>query len=504
MKSTYAPPLSNVTGLYRSRLAKQITAWVFLGIVTIEAVVFVPSYGRRRAEKLRRLEEVSQEVLSTVKLSMMSDMPEEALLSDVQLREGSVIKGIALYDAQGQRITSLGEAPEFSARALSYPTQDGVWQMINRIARIEIAETSAIRQVSRQGDRYDVAWLSARSPYILAIRHDTTAVKQGMRRYVLGVFILVLIISAFVTLVTLIVVQRIVINPLLLLRDDLAVVGEAIAQTQKPNFASLKRISNNELGEVSIAFKDMFERIQREICDRRQAEATLLQEQQKAERLLLNILPAQVAARLKENEGNQGAIAQRFDTATILFADIVNFTSLAANTSPTSLVCQLNDIFSAFDAIAERHSLEKIKTIGDAYMIVGGVPSPTQHHAQAVMAMAIDMMEFAQSYIVLDQRGDAHQLCLRIGINTGPVVAGVIGTKKFSYDLWGDAVNIASRMESHGLVNRIQVSEETYLHLKESYLFEDRGYLTIKGRGEMRAFLLKSALPHVSQLEIAA
>ena len=118
-------------------------------------------------------------------------------------------------------------------------------------------------------------------------------------------------------------------------------------------------------------------------------------------------------------------------------------------------------------------------------MVVGGVPSPQANHAEAVLAMAIEMKEFAQDYPLGERK-----LCLRIGINTGPVVAGVIGTKKFSYDLWGDAVNVASRMESHGIVNRIQVSEDTYLQLKETYEFEDRGYLQIKGRGEMRAFLL--------------
>ncbi|MEM6453276.1 MAG: adenylate/guanylate cyclase domain-containing protein [Cyanobacteria bacterium P01_D01_bin.105] len=491
METNHATSQMRPPGLFRSRLAKQIAAWVFLGIVTIEGIVFIPSYGRRRDENLRKLEAVSQEVLNTVKLSMMSDTPQRELLGSVQLREDSVIKGIALYKANGKFISSLGEAPEFTAETLTQPMVYSIWQIAN-----DPGGMNAIRQLSQNGDRYDVAWPGEKSPYILAIRHDATVVHQMMGRYVLGVTILVIIISAFVTLVTLAVIQRIVIRPLLLLRDDLAVVGEAIAQSQTPQFASLARISHNELGEVSTAFQRMFERIQTEICDRRQAEADLRKEQQKAERLLLNILPAQIAAQLKENEDNKGAIANRFDTATILFADIVNFTNLAANTSPTALVCQLNDIFSAFDAIAERHRLEKIKTIGDAYMVVGGVPSPNENHAQSVMAMAIEMMEFAQGYSVLDQNENPHQLCLRIGINTGPVVAGVIGTKKFSYDLWGDAVNIASRMESHGLVNRIQVSEETYLHLKESYLFEARGYLTIKGRGEMRAFLLKSALPN--------
>ena len=488
------------SGLFRSRLSKQIAAWVFLGIVTIEGVVFVPSYGRRQDEQLRKLEAVSQEVLSTVKLSIMSDTPEQDLLDNVWLREDSVIKGIALYNAEGRLINSLGETPEFDAGAVTQPARALWWEAVY----LHDIQTNTIRQFIRDHNRYDVAWPNAESDYILAIRHDATAVRQSMHRYVFGVFVLVVIISAFVTLVTLAVLQRIVIKPLLLLRDDLAMVGEAIARKQSPTFSSLERISNNELGEVSTAFKSMFERIQKEICDRHQAEAKLRQEQQKADRLLLNILPAQIAARLKENAGNKGAIANRFDTATILFADIVNFTNLAANTSPTALVCQLNDIFSAFDAIAERHNLEKIKTIGDAYMVVGGVPTPDARHAQAVMEMALEMMAFAKSYSVLDQSGNSHQLCLRIGINTGPVVAGVIGTKKFSYDLWGDAVNIASRMESHGIVNRIQVSEETYLALKESYAFEDRGYLPIKGRGEMRVFLLQSALPKKLTVSIAA
>lgn len=486
-------------GLFCSRLSKQIAAWVFLGIVTIECIVFVPSYGRRRDEELRKLETVSQEVLSTVKLSIMSDTPEQDLLDNIWLREESLIKGIALYDNRGRFINGLGEVPEFSTEAITQPASPSLWQ----IGSVE-AMGRTVRQLVLNQTRYDVAWLSDESKYVLTIRHDAIAVQQGMRRYAMGVFVLVVIISAFVTLVTLIVLQRIVIRPLLLLRDDLAVVGEAIAQNQTPHFASLERINNNELGEVSTAFKQMFERIQTEICDRHQAEAQLRVEQEKADRLLLNILPAQIAARLKENERNKGAIANRFETATILFADIVSFTNIAANTSPTALVCQLNDIFSAFDAIAERHRLEKIKTIGDAYMVVGGVPSPDAQHAQAVMAMAIEMMEFAQGYTVLDQSGEPHPLRLRIGINTGPVVAGVIGTKKFSYDLWGDAVNIASRMESHGLVNRIQVSEETYLCLKDSYLFEDRGHLTIKGRGTMRTFLLKAAMPSAMDIDVAA
>jgi len=469
MAKTFSAPLKpTIANPFHSRLSKHIAAWVFFGIIVIEGVVFVPSYRRRRVEELRKLEGVSQEVLSTVKLSIMSNMPERELLKNVQLQENSIIKGISLHNDLGEQIDSIGEAPDFSSSTFSQP--------------------DIVRKVNEEGRRYDVAWPSPQSSYRLAIRHDATGVQQEMHRYILGIVFLVVIISSFVTLLMLVVLEQITIRPLLLLRDDLLVAGEALSQGKTPDFASFKHVASNELGEVSIAFQAMFKRIQMEICVREEAEADLRLEQAKTDRLLLNILPAEIAAQLKDNEQNSGAIAHRFETATILFADIVSFTDIAANTSPTELVSQLNDIFSAFDAIAERYSLEKIKTIGDAYMAVGGVPIPSKGNAHAVMAMAIDMMTFAQSY----KMSSGHQLCLRIGINTGPVVAGVIGTKKFSYDLWGDAVNIASRMESHGVVDRIQVSEETYHQLKESYLFEDRGYLFIKGRGEMRAFLLKA------------
>jgi len=471
----------------QSKLSRQITAWVFFSIVAIETVLFIPSYVRRKTEELRRLELVSQEVLTSLKSDIESGENPRSALQQLQLRRDSVIKGVAIYNQTGELLDTVGELPEFSDRLLSEPTASFAWPF--RISAAS-SEPTTIRHRSEMGNRYDVAWPIHNASYTLAIRHDATTVSLTMCRYILGVSGLVLIISAFVTWVTLRVLRRIVISPLLLLKSDLAAAGSAIAQGRTPDFESLKRIAPNELGEVSLAFQAMFEQIQSEIRDRTQAEINLRVEQQKADRLLLNILPATIAAQLKENEGQQRAIADRFETATILFADIVKFTEIAAGTSPTQLVCQLNDIFSAFDAIAERHNLEKIKTIGDAYMVVGGVPSPDQNHAQAVMSMAIEMMDFAESYVLDGVLGGDRRLCLRIGINTGPVVAGVIGTKKFSYDLWGDAVNIASRMESHGVVNRIQVSEETYLQLKDTYAFEDRGYLLIKGRGEMRAFLL--------------
>ncbi|HBE16182.1 MAG TPA: hypothetical protein DEG17_20645 [Cyanobacteria bacterium UBA11149] len=208
-------------------------------------------------------------------------------------------------------------------------------------------------------------------------------------------------------------------------------------------------------------------------------------EQAKSERLLLNILPEPIAKRLKREELT---IADHFSEVTVLFADIVGFTELASNTSPIELVEILNEIFSEFDRLTEIHSLEKIKTIGDAYMVVGGLPMPMPNHAEAIAQMALDMQTVIKQFC--QETGKTFNI--RIGINTGPVIAGIIGTKKFIYDLWGDTVNIASRMESHGLPGRIQVTEDTYKLLKNYYRFEERGRIQVKGKGEMNCYLLKN------------
>src|SRR5215217_897030 len=201
------------------------------------------------------------------------------------------------------------------------------------------------------------------------------------------------------------------------------------------------------------------------------ARAALDVERQRSERLLLNILPASIAARLKQS---QGVIADGFPDVTVLFADIVNIT-------PEAVVQLLDELFSGFDQLAQRHGLEKIKTIGDAYMVVGGLPDPRPDHAVAVANMALAMREEVAGRF--DPSG--RPLAVRIGIDTGPVVAGVIGTSKFSYDLWGDTVNTASRMESHGLAGCIQVTARTYERLKHRYRFERRGPIHVKGKEEM-------------------
>ncbi len=199
--------------------------------------------------------------------------------------------------------------------------------------------------------------------------------------------------------------------------------------------------------------------------------------------LLLNILPRSIAERLKRDPG---VIAERHDDVTVLFADVADFTPFAERTSPEQVVGVLDEIFSAFDDLTEQRGLEKIKTIGDAYMAVGGVPEPRADHAEAIAALAIDMqVELARVCSALGL-----SLAVRIGIDSGPVVAGVIGRRKFIYDLWGDTVNTASRMESHGVPGRIQVTEGTYRRLRDRYRFEDRGETEIKGKGRIRTYLL--------------
>ena len=226
---------------------------------------------------------------------------------------------------------------------------------------------------------------------------------------------------------------------------------------------------------ISVFFHD--------ITKRKKMESALRKERNKTENLLLNLLPEPIAERLKEEPG---VIADKFEKATILFADLVNFTQISTTMPATKLVYLLNEIFSTFDELTEKHGLEKIKTIGDAYMVAGGIPIERPDHAEASAEMALDMLvAIDELNVKLEATFD-----LRIGINSGPVVAGVIGTKKFIYDLWGNAVNTASRMESHGVPGRIQVSFYTYELLRDKYEFEERGLIDIKGQGEMRTYFL--------------
>jgi class 3 adenylate cyclase len=470
--------LSSLKGFLRARLSRRIVLWVFASIVAIEAIILIPSYYRREDELLQQLEEVSEAAIrATVRWHKQGLTGDMLMMKLENLVSDPVILGIAVYRADGQRLETIGEPPEIDFSELRNP------------------EKYLICGRKRNGDRYDVAWSAQTlgANYILIVRHDASSVQRELRAFTLRIAGLVLLISVFVTGTTTIVLGITVIVPILHLRNDLIAAGEALARNHhtNPNFYSLSVTRRDELGEVTQAFNQMYRRVSLEIEQRQQAEAILRAEQEKSERLLLNILPEPIARQLKEG---RSSIANGFAEATILFADLVNFTQLSARKSPTQLVELLNEIFSAFDRLTEQHGLEKIKTIGDAYMVVGGLPIPRHDHAQAVAEMALDM----QREVARLSREQGETFKIRIGINTGPVVAGVIGTKKFIYDLWGDAVNTASRMESQGVAGAIQVTESTYERLQDSYLFEERGVIQVKGKGEMTTyFLLSKKVEHL-------
>lgn len=454
---------------FKARLSRYVASWVFASIVLIEIVILVPSYFRQQHQLLGELEEVSQEVLVPLltQAQYQGMSPAQILQKMRQRRQpNSVILGGALYTPTGALLGHFGEKPEL---------QLGGW-----------GKMETVRVYRPERDRYDVVWTDQAldGRYILVVRHNAAQVRAELNSFILRIALLVLIIAVFVTFATMLTFGFLVIAPILRLRDDLIAAGESISsESPPPKFQSLALTRPDELGEVVLAFSQMFERVWQEISTRRAAETQLRSEQEKSERLLLNVLPAAIADQLKQD---LSPIASRFDEVTILFADIVRFTEFSTRIPPVELVSQLNQIFSAFDQLVEKHGLEKIKTIGDAYMVVGGLPTPRGDHAVAIARMAIDM----QTIISKFQTDTGEPFQLRIGINTGNVVAGVIGLKKFSYDLWGDAVNLASRMESHGIPGEIQVTATTYEQLKAHFVLRKRGTIAVKGRGHIVTYLL--------------
>jgi len=208
--------------------------------------------------------------------------------------------------------------------------------------------------------------------------------------------------------------------------------------------------------------------------------------QQKSEELLLNILPREIAVILK-NESR--TIADQYDQASVLFADMVGFTPLSAKIPPVEMVELLNEIFSFFDSLLDKYGVEKIRTIGDSYMVASGVPRKRSDHAQALAHMALEM----QKYISNHTFRNGQRVSFRIGINSGSMIAGVIGRRKFVYDVWGDAVNVASRMESHGLGGAVQITLATYELIKDEFICEPRGKVNVKGKGEMKVWLVLAA-----------
>ncbi len=228
-------------------------------------------------------------------------------------------------------------------------------------------------------------------------------------------------------------------------------------------------ITTNIIGMFAGYFLELYHR--RDFLQRRIIEI----EQDKTQALLFNILPKEIAGILKTRPG---VIADHFENVSILFADVVNFTPISGRMTPEELVNLLNEVFSDFDMLVEKYGLEKIKTIGDCYMVAAGIPRARRDHAHAIVRLALDMQA-----CVSKRKFQEKELCFRVGINSGPVVAGVIGHKKFAYDLWGDTVNMASRMESHGKGGKIQIGYPTYHLVKDDFACESGGTITVKGKG---------------------
>jgi guanylate cyclase len=257
------------------------------------------------------------------------------------------------------------------------------------------------------------------------------------------------------------------------------VVGELWAGDRLPTWFSTTMLALNIVvgGTIVFTLLALFAR------QREDALAALRNAQERAENLLLNILPRSIADELK---AQPHTIADQFTEASILFADVADFTPRSEHLPPSEVVGVLDRLFSHFDDLAEKYDVEKIKTIGDCYMVAAGVPTPRADHARALALMALEMLDAVRSRGVVGDLG----LELRIGINSGPVVAGVIGRKRFLYDLWGDAVNTASRMESHGTPGRIQITRATRELLADEFVCERRGTVPVKGKGDMETWYL--------------
>ena len=468
-------PFLGLLGSWKARLSRRIVFWVFASLFIIEAVLLVPSVQKREKELLMQFKQLSSVKVSFITMAYPNESERQFLarVSELEVNEMfAEVKGGAIYASDGQMVGTFGEPPQLSFEQVNRDNEPYLY--------------------GPRGTWYEVAWHPddiENNDYTLIIRYDGASIQEELWNYKLRIAGLVVLISAVVTSATMVVLGLVAIAPILRLRDDLIAAGEALSKDEAElDFYSLSVKRSDELGEVMEAFGQMFGRVRKEIGDRKRAEAILRKEQEKSDRLLLNILPAAIAEKLKEGHSH---IADGFPEVTILFTDLVGFTKLSEKISPRSLVQLLNEIFSSFDALCDRHGLEKIKTIGDAYMVVGGLPMPRKDHAEAIAEIALDMQE---EIIRFNARKNTN-LSIRIGINTGPVVAGVIGTSKFIYDLWGDAVNTANRMESHGIPGQIQVTEATYQLLQDKYLWKERGIIHVKGKGKMMAYLLVGRNP---------
>jgi class 3 adenylate cyclase len=345
---------------------------------------------------------------------------------------------------------------------------------LSAVAKGLSGQEGTIIEPARDGRQQIVSYMPLRLPGLdwvmlahIDLKEALVPVYQLRRRAVLWSLIAILV----TTLVALFITEQ-------LLRPIKRLLAAVKRMAAGDLTARVEVRSHDELGILSSTFNSMSESIER-------AMKVVEEKNRENETLLLNILPGPIAHRLKSGET---AIADSYAQATVLFADIVGFTNLAATREPAEIILFLNGLFTRFDVAAKRHGIEKIKTIGDAYMAVSGIVASHPDHVKQMVEMGLDMLETVKSYSILS----GIPLSIRVGINTGPVVAGVIGTTKFIYDLWGDTVNLASRMESTGIPGVIQVSRSVYEQLDERYDFEPRGPIEVKGKGLVETWLLRA------------
>lgn len=393
------------------------------------------------------------------------------------------------FVVEGDRVTRLAAAdvahPLIQDTAQFLQAQFNSLEDIGRRQQLEFRDRHGQRQlvhVDSVSYGKNLNWLIV----VVIPESDFMGQIYANTRTTIALCLLALMAATLVGLLT----ARWITYPILQLSEASRTLADSAARASLSHSETLPHIQARNITELrglADAFNQMADQLQKSfaVLEQRVAERTaeLLSEQQKSEQLLLNILPQSIAHQLKQN---QTSIASAVEEATILFADIVDFSPLASRLPATELVELLNNIFCAFDHLVEKYRLEKIKTIGDAYMVVGGLPVPRADHAEAIAHIALDMQDTIRTFL----RDDGEPFRLRIGINTGPVVAGVIGSKKFIYDLWGDAVNVASRMESHGTSDGIQVTQSTYELLHHQFVFESRGMVHIKGKGDMQTYWL--------------
>ena len=434
------------------RLKTQLQIPLILGALFLSSLFFFYSNYRQREIFKQGFLENTENVYETVRLGLEVGLEEENFEAIQRVFDWSKknpnLAWIVISDAHGDIFATYPS--DFNKK---YNDLIQMYQKRSLASDIYIAKGEWNSKVDRGS---------------ILIGFSTKALLDHQRTIARDAMIAALFLLAFVILLALL-ISIVITKPLENLERTTVEIADG-------NIDTIVEISsaNYEVYNVTKSFNVMMEKL-------RDSQEILEEEREKSEKLLLNILPLEISNRLKSGEET---IADYFENTTVLFADIVGFTPLSEKLSPKELVTLLNNIFERFDTLTTDFGVEKIKTIGDSYMAASGVPVPDKYHARVMCEVAINMIHIIQDI----SRESGHKLQVRIGMHSGNLMAGILGKHKFVYDVWGDSVNIASRMESHGEVGKVVVSQATYDLVKDTYDFVDRGYMEIKGKGKMRSF----------------